>query len=480
MNFIFKLKIIILIIIFSGNLNSQTTNSEFDSLIILQPDKMMDQNISRQKIINWNMKMLEKAKKNNYIKGIIWAKANICGQYHNLAKPDLSLKYINEAKILADDISADNETYAKVYFEFSRTYYTLGLFDLSLKYNSRGMYYGKKIEDSKYKKDFLGKVYNVRALNLIQTKSDSVLYYLHRYAKTSQSLRSYADLGNYYINIHQNLDSAKIYLNKAETIYFKNKRVNNYTLSVLYYYFGCLYSKENKNAEAIKYLEKSLLYASSGKNRQHLLGLYNLLAVTYRKIGDIDKEKNILEEYKKFNESYKDAQAKSVQITIENLEKELTKKENKPTSNILIYFLFLALLIGLASVFYFIRNKKVPISEENIVLEDHTESIDANIKPIVTLDDLYESAKTRDPNFYTKFQNLYPDFFKNISEINSEIQKNELHLLAYIYLNFETKELADILFLSPKTIQNKKHNIRKKLNIQSSEDLYIWLKSFYQ
>ena len=145
-----------------------------------------------------------------------------------------------------------------------------------------------------------------------------------------------------------------------------------------------------------------------------------------------------------------------------------------------IYFLFLALLIGLASVFYFIRNKKVPISEENIVLEEHIESINDNVKPIVTLDDLYESAKTRDPNFYTKFQNLYPDFFKNISEINSEIQKNELHLLAYIYLNFETKEIADILFLSPKTIQNKKHNIRKKLNIQSSEDLYIWLKSFYQ
>lgn len=102
------------------------------------------------------------------------------------------------------------------------------------------------------------------------------------------------------------------------------------------------------------------------------------------------------------------------------------------------------------------------------------------ILPSVTLDELYESAKSRDPNFYNKFQIFYPDFFKKLTEFNSDLQKNELHILAYIYLNFETKQIADILYLSPKTIQNKKYNIRKKLNMQTNEDMYIWLKVFYQ
>ncbi|SEF61547.1 regulatory protein, luxR family [Halpernia humi] len=96
------------------------------------------------------------------------------------------------------------------------------------------------------------------------------------------------------------------------------------------------------------------------------------------------------------------------------------------------------------------------------------------------IDILYTSAKSRDPNFYNKFQNFYPNFFKNLTKLNADLQKNELHILAFIYLNFETKEIAEILFLSPKTIQNKKYNIRKKLNIKSKEDIYIWLKTFYQ
>lgn len=480
MNFISKIKIVIFTIISFIRLDAQKLEPQFDSMIILQPERMLDQRISRQEIINWNNKMLEKAKKNNYQKGIIWANINLGIQYYNLAKPDISLKHLNAAKKLADEISADVETYAKIYQEFSQVYYTLGLLDISMKYNAKALYWGNKIPKSSYKNRFLNFAYNSRAGSFTNIQSDSALYYYHKSASVFVSPTTYSGIADYYIRKNIHLDSAKFYLNKAEALFKAQKDVNPYSLSVLYYRYGLLHAKDNRNDEVIKFLEKSLLYASNGKNRQHLLNVYNLLAETYNKTGDIDKEKKILDEYKKFNESYKDAQAKSVQITIENLEKELTKKENKPTSNIFIYFLFLALLIGLASVFYFIRNKKVPISEENIVLEEHIESINDNVKPIVTLDDLYESAKTRDPNFYTKFQNLYPDFFKNISEINSEIQKNELHLLAYIYLNFETKEIADILFLSPKTIQNKKHNIRKKLNIQSSEDLYIWLKSFYQ
>ncbi|WP_312343064.1 tetratricopeptide repeat protein [Chryseobacterium binzhouense] len=474
-----KFKLLFLLILFFAKVNSQNSCVILDSLMMKEPDKMLADNISRQKIINWNLLMMKKAQKENCKKAIVWGNINLGVQHYNLAKPDISLTYLNKAKTLADEISADNETYSRIFQEFSQTYYTLGMYDVSLKYNSKAMYYGRKITNIKYKNWFLSFVYNSRASNLIQSKKDSALFYLHKASAALKNPVTYSALAGYYINNNIHTDSARFYLNNAEKL-FKEKKVNPYNLSVLYYRYACLYANEKNNEKSLEYLEKSLDLASNGKNRQHLLNVYNLLGEMYRKTGDIDKEKKILEEYKKFNDSYKDAQAKSVDITIQNLEKELSEKQDKQTKKIIIISSVLLLILALL-LLYYSKNKRRSVKLENTIDEVFTiAEKKEEVMPSVTLDELYESAKSRDPNFYNKFQIFYPEFFKKLTEFNSDLQKNELHILAYIYLNFETKQIADILHLSTKTIQNKKYNIRKKLNMQTNEDMYIWLKVFYQ
>lgn len=173
-----KFKILLLLLIFSG-FGSQTINPEFDSLIINKPLEMFNNNIPAKKRIEWNLKMLEKAKKENYQKGITWAHINLGVDYYLITKLDLSIKHLNIAKKLADKTSADNETYAKLYLEFSQAYFTLGLYDLSLKYNSKAMYFAKKINNSHYKKSFLSDVYSYRSLSIPVNQTDSTLYYLH-------------------------------------------------------------------------------------------------------------------------------------------------------------------------------------------------------------------------------------------------------------------------------------------------------------
>ena len=86
-------------------------------------------------------------------------------------------------------------------------------------------------------------------------------------------------------------------------------------------------------------------------------------------------------------------------------------------------------------------------------------------------------AITNNPLFLTKFLETYPVFQKNLIQINPNLQNSELTLLAYIYLDFSTKEIADFTFKSGRTIQNRKHHLRKKLGISSTEDLYIWIKA---
>ncbi|WP_144282853.1 tetratricopeptide repeat protein [Chryseobacterium echinoideorum] len=450
-------------------------------MMCTEPDRMLSENVSRQQIISWNLLMIKKARKQSCKKAMVLGNINIGIQNYNLAKPDISLKYLNKAKNIADEISADNETYGRIFQEFSQTYYTLGMYDVSLKYNSKAMYYGRKITESNKRNKFLSFVYNSRSGNLLMSDKDSALYYLHKSSAIFKDPGTYSAIGGYYINDNMQADSARFYLKNAETLFSQQKKVNPYKLSVLYYHFARLYANEENNKKAIEYLEKSLAYASNGKNRQHLLNVYNLLAEVYRKNGDIDREKKILEEYKKFNESYRDTQAKSVDITIQNLEKEVSLKQNKRTNKMIIIFSFILLLIGILLLFYY--NKIIKSSAKRIDnAHEDLADIERNdeTSSSVTMDELYESAKSRDPNFYNKFQMFYPDFFRKLTAFNPDLQKNELHILAYIYLNFETKQIADILYLSPKTIQNKKYNIRKKMDIKTNEDMYIWLKVFCQ
>ena len=94
-------------------------------------------------------------------------------------------------------------------------------------------------------------------------------------------------------------------------------------------------------------------------------------------------------------------------------------------------------------------------------------------------DNILDLAKKNHPNFYTRFQEYYPSFQSKLLERNPGLQTSELSLLAYIYLDFQTKEIADYTFKSTKTIQNRKHLLRKKLNIPSGEDFYIWLKNVF-
>ena len=124
---------------------------------------------------------------------------------------------------------------------------------------------------------------------------------------------------------------------------------------------------------------------------------------------------------------------------------------------------------------FYKKKRKISIPKQNDFTNENITKNQIDINPTITLDNLYQSAINRDPNFHTKFQEYYPDFAKKLLSLNNSLQNSELELLAYIYLKIETKKIADILYLSPKTIQNRKYNVRKKLNIPSSTSVYIWL-----
>lgn len=46
-----------------------------------------------------------------------------------------------------------------------------------------------------------------------------------------------------------------------------------------------------------------------------------------------------------------------------------------------------------------------------------------------------------------------------------------------IWLGFSSKEIAQYTFVEHRSVQNKKNRLRKKLNISSDVDLYLFFKN---
>lgn len=69
-------------------------------------------------------------------------------------------------------------------------------------------------------------------------------------------------------------------------------------------------------------------------------------------------------------------------------------------------------------------------------------------------------------------------FFNTLLKNYPELTPSELKLCAYLRLNLPTKDLAEILNRSVRTIESSRTNIRKKLNLQPHDNLITYLLSF--
>ncbi|MES2410788.1 MAG: hypothetical protein V4535_05020 [Bacteroidota bacterium] len=102
-----------------------------------------------------------------------------------------------------------------------------------------------------------------------------------------------------------------------------------------------------------------------------------------------------------------------------------------------------------------VLNRKEPTSEKEIkkLVSKYTIQ-DNNWKDF---DNYFESINK---NFYTRLKQKYP-----------EISSNDLKICALIKLNLSIKEMASILNISPDSVKTARHRLRKKLQLNTEENL---------
>jgi len=73
--------------------------------------------------------------------------------------------------------------------------------------------------------------------------------------------------------------------------------------------------------------------------------------------------------------------------------------------------------------------------------------------------------------FLIKFEEKHTGFFKKMKTLYPQLTNSDLRLCACLKLNLETKEIASLMNLSVRAVENSRYRLRKKLNLQPSQNL---------
>lgn len=280
--------------------------------------------------------------------------------------------------------------------------------------------------------------------------------------KDSESYNSfqyvnYSNLSGIYINF--NSDSAAFYA--AESIRIKPKnQEDNKVMALNYYVLGKGALTQKNTVEALDYFLKADEIIKENGVLSNAEDLYQNIIDIYSSRGDSLKTKEYRDKLKEYEFFALQSKYNSLQKVISKENDEVPKTESKlPVILLAILLIVFALIIA----FIYKRRKKPQYREDR---EDVITTAEYDL--------LLEMIKKDDSSFIYTFERIYPDFSKKLLAVCPQLVQTEVEFCALLKMKLSTKQIAQLTFIETRTVQNKKHRIRKKLNLPADVDIYHW------
>lgn len=128
------------------------------------------------------------------------------------------------------------------------------------------------------------------------------------------------------------------------------------------------------------------------------------------------------------------------------------------------------------------------IQEEKIFLTNNLQNIylklcdsDTEISTLIYKQIRYlKNSIETDPweDFRVYFENVYTEFYNNLSKSHPDLSQNERKLCALLKLNLNTKEIAAINSREVRRIESARNRLRKKLGLSPETNLTMYLSKF--
>lgn len=118
------------------------------------------------------------------------------------------------------------------------------------------------------------------------------------------------------------------------------------------------------------------------------------------------------------------------------------------------------------------------IVQKNELLDEMKKEIETNLSGVNRSQKLLEiishnNIQEQDwDDFNMRFSRVHEAFFSKISIQFPQLSQSEKRLCALLKLNMNTKEIANVLHINARSVDQKKYRLKKKMNIDGQEDIY--------
>lgn len=122
------------------------------------------------------------------------------------------------------------------------------------------------------------------------------------------------------------------------------------------------------------------------------------------------------------------------------------------------------------------KNEMLDSLEEKLhLLTQENQKAAVSIKPIQKLLKQQVAIEEDWNEFKIHFEEVHPDFYKKLLAASDALTQNDLKHCTYMKVKLDSKEIARIMGISPKSVQMSRYRIKKKLQLGKEDDLFAFI-----
>jgi DNA-binding CsgD family transcriptional regulator len=108
------------------------------------------------------------------------------------------------------------------------------------------------------------------------------------------------------------------------------------------------------------------------------------------------------------------------------------------------------------------------------------EEIKEDLKRMMKTVDDENTVETDWNQFSMHFDSVHSNFLMVIKERFPNLSPSELKLCAYLRMNLSTKEIAQLMNISARSVEVSRYRLRKKLQLPSEVNFFSYFLSIYE